>query len=556
MTITLTTTENQKNNINNNLTKIDLGQCENLLREVYNIHNKTIYMKKIDIVQEGIQIPKIKYDVYCKLNSSNLIKLYLTVCKNSKISLSIPIEISESLEKLNSSSEYYNNKCSKAKSDSGTDISINDRKKEFVEGNKTICQEDCDFSKYNSDDHLANCSCKVKESSSFSDININKTKLYENFEDNSNKKEVSNLGITSCNVLASKENIESNAGFFLLLIILALFIIIFIIFCTKGYNSLENKIDEIIYNKFEKETKTKKKKVKKSLITQIEIPPINKRHSKSDKIISNFNNSGKKPLQKRKRKSKQKNVVTIENDIQNNQSVSPSVKPDTDYELNWLSYEEAMRYDKRNNCDYYCSLIKNKQLFMFTFCSFNDYNSGIVKKFMLFLSFALHYTSNALFFDESNIHQIYEDEGKFNFEYQISHIIISTIASNLVLRIILQTLVLTDKDILQVKLQSTKTLAINMKKTKLKYMKIKFAIFFILNFILLVLFWYYLTCFNAIYQNTQVYLIENTFISFAFSLFYPFIINIFPTIFRMSSIHSSNKNKRYSYKLSQIIQLI
>ena len=95
-----------------------------------------------------------------------------------------------------------------------------------------------------------------------------------------------------------------------------------------------------------------------------------------------------------------------------------------------------------------------------------------------------------------------------------------------------------------------------MKKTKLKCMKIKFAIFFILNFILLVLFWYYLTCFNAIYQNTQVYLIENTFISFAFSLFYPFIINIFPTIFRMSSIHSSNKNKRYSYKLSQIIQLI
>ena len=87
-------------------------------------------------------------------------------------------------------------------------------------------------------------------------------------------------------------------------------------------------------------------------------------------------------------------------------------------------------------------------------------------------------------------------------------------------------------------------------------MKIKFTFFFILIFILLGLFWYYLTCFNAIYKNTQIYLIENTFISFGFSLFYPFIINIIPTVIRMNSLHSSSKNYSYCYKTSQIIQLI
>ena len=120
----------------------------------------------------------------------------------------------------------------------------------------------------------------------------------------------------------------------------------------------------------------------------------------------------------------------------------------------------------------------------------------------------------------------------------------------------LQFLVLTDKDILQIKLQTTKNMAINMKKQKLKCMKIKFSIFFILNFILLGLFWYYLTSFNAIYENTQVYLIENTFISFAFSLFYPFIINIFPTFIRMCSIHAEKKDQECFYKVSQILQLI
>ena len=158
--------------------------------------------------------------------------------------------------------------------------------------------------------------------------------------------------------------------------------------------------------------------------------------------------------------------------------------------------------------------------------------------------------------NESTFHQIYEDEGKFNFKYQISSILFSAIISTVILRLLLQFLVLTDKDILEVKKQNNKSKAINTKKNKLKYMKIKFTIFFVLNFIMLGFFWYYLTCFNAIYKNTQVYLIENTFISFGFSLVYPFIINIFPTMIRTCAIHSKNKDQECFYKISRIIQLI
>ena len=563
MTITLTTTNNQKNNKTyNNMTIIDLGECENLLRKFYNISNiEILYMKKIDIKQENIKIPKVEYNVYRKISDINLEKLNLSICNESKISILVPIKITENLDKLNSSSDYFNNICYKSKSDKGTDIILKDRQKEFVEGDKTVCQEKCDFSDYNTDTQRANCSCDAKDSSqSFVDMNINKESLYENFEDKNSKSEISNLGITSCNVLASKENIESNTGFFSLLVILAVFIIIFIIFCTKGYNLLENKIDEVIHKKFNNKTKIKTNKIIKSVIKRTENigRSKNQKIKMQGKIKSKPFSSGKILTNKNtiKNISKKKTSSILQKVVNNQNTQFSNIKPDTDYEINWLSYEEALKYDKRNNCEYYCSLIKSKQLFIFTFCSFNDYNSGIIKKFMLFLSFALHYTLNALFFNEETLHQIYEDEGKFNFQYQISHILISAAISTFILRLILQTLVLTDKDILQVKLQLTKILAINMKKAKLKYMKIKFAIFFILNFILLGLFWYYLTCFNAIYQNTQVYLIENTFISFGFSLFYPFIINILPMIIRMCSIHSSNKNQKCLYKLSQLIQLI
>ena len=107
--ITLTTTENQKINLNNNLTTIYLSECENSIRSHYNlINNETIYMKKIDVIQEGMKIPKIEYDIYCKLNSSKLIKLNITtICDKDKILLSIPIKITENIDILNTTSDYY-----------------------------------------------------------------------------------------------------------------------------------------------------------------------------------------------------------------------------------------------------------------------------------------------------------------------------------------------------------------------------------------------------------------------------------------------------------------
>ena len=96
MTITFTTPQNQKSNLNNNMSTIDLGDCEILLRNYYNISiNETLYIKKIDIVQEGMKTQKVQYDVYCKLFGYNLIKLNLTACEKSKVSISIPIKVTE-----------------------------------------------------------------------------------------------------------------------------------------------------------------------------------------------------------------------------------------------------------------------------------------------------------------------------------------------------------------------------------------------------------------------------------------------------------------------------
>ena len=544
------------------LSSVNFDECEKVLKQNGYQFNDTndLIMYKIEHLIDGYKIPFMDYALF--LNTGDqIIQINLDICNNTNVIHNIPISINDSdIDKYNPESDFYNDKCNKFTTDSGTDMTIYDRKNKYNANNMSLCEKGCTYIKYNSDIKRVECDCKIKSNLTYSynneDYSLDKLTA---------QKSSSNLGVTSCRLLCFKENLTSNTGFYVVLVILLILIIIFVLFYSKGYNMLEQKIDEVI-RKTHKGNKKKSKNIIKQIINKNNKNKrkkasnnIQKKNSKNILLKSNTNktkskkNNNNKINNKLETKENEKNMSKNKN-IKN--STNKALKPDTDYEYNWLSYKDATKFDKRASCEYYLSLIQNKQLFMFTFCNFNDYNSGIIKKFIFFLSFALHYTINALFFNDDTMHQIYEDEGSFNFGYQYKYILLSALVSTCLLRIILQLLVLTDKDVLEVKLQQTRTLAFKKKKQKLKCIIIKTIIFFVLNFLLLMFFWYYLTCFNAIYENTQIYLIENTLISFGFSLFYPFIINIFPTILRKYSIHSLNKTKNYLYKFSQILQLI
>ena len=162
MTITITTTENQKKNINDNTTKVDFSNCENPLRNAHNISNESkLYMMKFEVKQEGMKIHKIEYEIYSNINGNNLEKLSLSVCQNIKINILMPVKISDNVDKLDSKSRYYYDICYGAKSKSGTDISLKDRKKEYI--NNTVCQDGCEFKGYNYTTKKAICSCDIQE---------------------------------------------------------------------------------------------------------------------------------------------------------------------------------------------------------------------------------------------------------------------------------------------------------------------------------------------------------------------------------------------------------
>jgi len=109
-----------------------------------------------------MKIPKVEYEIYYPLYNKNLTKLNLSSCKGEKIDISIPVKITDHIDKYNITSDYYNNIYSKTTSESGTDISLKDRRNEIMENNMTLCDANCKLIDYNYDKERAKCNCDVK----------------------------------------------------------------------------------------------------------------------------------------------------------------------------------------------------------------------------------------------------------------------------------------------------------------------------------------------------------------------------------------------------------
>ena len=270
-------------------------------------------------------------------------------------------------------------------------------------------------------------------------------------------------------------------------------------------------------------------------------------NSKKNKVslykFSNKNNDNKPKLKRNKKSKKILDEAHVNYQTLNIQ------------ELNNLEYKIALLVDKRTFFQYYLALIRKKQLIMFTFVPIDDYNLLTLKISSFLLQFSIYLTLNAFFFSDSTMHQIYTDNGNESFLYHIPQIIYSSLIST-VFNAILRQLSLSENDILSIK----KPILMKISKRRANevkvYLRIKFIIFFIVSFILTIFFWYFISCFCAVYTNTQILLIKDSLLSFCLSMLYPFGINIIPPIFRITALRSRKEDKLCLYKVSQLLSLI
>ena len=268
---------------------------------------------------------------------------------------------------------------------------------------------------------------------------------------------------------------------------------------------------------------------------------------KDSKLLMNYHRYNDN---KKKGTTKHNHILSKKKAIKNEYHINYN-----DFELNSFTYNEALLYDNRTYIQYYKSLLKVKHPILFAFVPNNDYNTMIIKISIFCFSFSLYFVVNACFFDEVTIHQIYKDEGEYNFSFFALQIFLSFIFAH-ILSILIKYVFLSERNIYEIR-KETELMKVREKQNNVKrIIIIKYIIFFIAGTVLLFFFWYYLSSFGAVYQNTQVFLIKNTFISVLISLIYPFIINLLPGIFRIYSLKDAKNKKEGFFIFSKILQII
>jgi hypothetical protein len=259
-----------------------------------------------------------------------------------------------------------------------------------------------------------------------------------------------------------------------------------------------------------------------------------------------------KNMKKSPKKSKSKN---INNNNKNNKNKINKIILLNDYEINSLNYKEALKLDKRTYFQYYFSLIKRKHIILFAFFPNNDYNIVCVKISLFILSLSWYFTITALFFTDDTMHNIYSNKGEFIILNQLPKILCSAFIS-LTIQRILKLLCISEYDILKIKREKKLIIAKKKSHEIKKCLYIKFLIFFILSFCFMIIFWYFITCFCAVYINTQIILFKDILISYGISMIYPFLFNLIPGIFRITALKASKKDKEFVYRIGTLLAII
>ena len=157
--------------ISNNISTIDLGKCENVLRIQNNINNnEPLLIYKIDTIKSNSFTAIVDYGVY----SSNGLKLDLIICNNLTIKVETPIVNTENIIKakefldekgvdiFNSDDTFFSDICIPYTDEKGN-IILPDRNKDIFQ-NITLCSNGCTYDNVNYSTNKVLCQCNNKES--------------------------------------------------------------------------------------------------------------------------------------------------------------------------------------------------------------------------------------------------------------------------------------------------------------------------------------------------------------------------------------------------------
>ena len=500
---------------------VDLTECETILKKYHNlsIDEKLIILKGTSLKEFEQYLSK---EISFNLISTSLWKsLSLEPCRNLKSVitrifnpgniLSTPLVqnkinavVQNGYDAFSVDSIFYNDICTAFTNENGNDVLLDDRRRDYFQETLNLCNSGCSFLGFNTSTFAYSCECPIGDSDNKEIIT---QKLPEDFYKTHT---FSNIKVFKCaSQVFSLEGQKKNFGSYTLLTCLASMIGVMVLFIIKGPKQLLT-----FFSGF----------VNKPSI------PANPPKDGEAKV---------QPEDKSNPDSKVKSINKGVEDVNKDMLIS-------DEDLDNADFSIAVKEDKRSYGAIYWSLLKRKQLFIFTFYTSIDGNLRIVKigLFILFVSFYFAYT--ALFFNDSIMRNIYIYKGNTDAAVHIPNIILSSLCC-LIMNILVKLISLSDRDLIRIKKNNSLADSIQ------KKIKIKTYVLFGISIVLIALCWYYVAAFCAVFKNSQKHYFINVLIAFGVCNLWPVFTTLIAPAMRRYSLKN---NSSCMYKASKIVAYI
>ena len=558
-------------------TDVNFSLCENILRIKNNLTNNeilTILIIEIDKMNDKALTNQIEYAIY----NDKKEMLELSDCENIKVKVHYKIKENLNLNKsmilyyselgidiFNINDSFFNDICYPY-SNTNCDIVLKDRISDIYQ-NYSLCDNNCEYDFIDIYSNSVTCTCDIKtELNIYLSPPIFSTIIKDVFKD-------SNIGILKCLDLIFSFNCNLyNIGFWMFLVFVICHIPLYIHYFIKGissilvyceyniknrndtnikHNSLTNRANNLLSNKKSiKNTKrnndirnnTKIKKLYKyKTNTKNPVNPIKKKNKinfgkENEKKDIKNSNSSVSLFKKRKNKDFNNENLKKEYNYIN----------DSKYNLEIYTFENAILYDKRNFLQIYYICLLSQERFLNTFILKSPLEIKTLRISLFIFNYSCDFALNSLFYTNQKISDKYHYNGnKLRLFILVNNITISLFSSLVSILIInflnflthskkgINTIfneIKNKSDQKELKYKNNNNIYIEKLYKICHLLKFKIICYIILEFSILLFFFYYVTVFCIVYRKTQIdWLydsITSIFLSILIKLLFAFFISV------------------------------
>ena len=250
----------------------------------------------------------------------------------------------------------------------------------------------------------------------------------------------------------------------------------------------------------------------------------------------------------KKKKEKNKKINNKYSLVKSNVDLNKYIEEKNEF----IDFDDVIEEDKRTFCEYYKDKLFVNQVIINTFFVSENIKPRSIKIALFILTIDLYFLINGLFYSDSYISEKFnstEKETLFSFiPKSINRFIYSSCVAKIIEFIIKFLIVekIAIGKILLIKRENKRSLRYEMSKL-LKSIFKKTNTLFIINYIVIIFSWYYISCFNNVYPNIKTeWIISSLFIILIVQIL-PFVLGFLETGLRFISIKC---NSEKLFKLS------